>query len=473
MTLPPILSAIALPALLLASCAAAPEGPVAVGDHDSDALSAGGAYINWLEHVIDDEESSGGVPLRGADGLVMGDLDGDGHEDIVAAHEDSGHIRVCYGSDDPDEWFRLSLAEGEEARGVEHVDLGDLNGDGRLDVVAACEHGHLLYLENPGRPGRGFRWARVIPEATKNRGSFIKVFTADFDGDGRAEVVAANKGRPDGERDGVERNISWFEIPENPLDGEGWKEHVLARVKGPINSHTVDLDGDGDIDIVAGARDERRIFWFENVTDGEIAFKEHPILIEGTNPGGEPAAASGFNLYFHDFNEDGRLDILAATAGELLSWLEQPAEKGAAWALNPIGGFGPDSMTGFAAADINGDGRADVIAGSYSLGPRLEDGEEVTANDRLGRIAWFESPSDPAGRWTRHDIVRRKRGMFDAFIPRDMDGDGDIDFVATRGNSGEFDGLFWLEQRRAPVPVKAFDQARDKDSRLMPLPAKE
>ena len=43
--------------------------------------------------------------------------------------------------------------------------------------------------------------------------------------------------------------------------------------------------------------------------------------------------------------------------------------------------------------------------------------------------------------------------MYDAFIPRDMDGDGDVDFVTTRGNSRSFDGVQWLEQVRTPGRV--------------------
>ena len=51
----------------------------------------------------------------------------------------------------------------------------------------------------------------------------------------------------------------------------------------------------------------------------------------------------------------------------------------------------------------------------------------------------------------------RVRGMFDKFVARDMDGDGDVDLVGTRGNSVPWDGVFWLEQVRSPEPLPAFD----------------
>ena len=110
------------------------------------------------------------------------------------------------------------------------------------------------------------------------------------------------------------------------------------------------------------------------------------------------------------------------------------------------------------------------MTGSYSRGPRDKDGPDVGPNDPAGRITWFENPGSPGGAWTQHDISRRKRGMFDAFIARDMDGDGDVDFVGTRGNSGEYDGVFWLKQLQSQAPAKRFTPARNEESEPLPLP---
>ena len=60
--------------------------------------------------------------------------------------------------------------------------------------------------------------------------------------------------------------------------------------------------------------------------------------------------------------------------------------------------------------------------------------------------------------------------MYDGFLPVDMDKDGDVDLVATRGNSGSYDGVFWLEQVRSDEPRPAFTKARAEDSRALPLP---
>jgi hypothetical protein len=63
--------------------------------------------------------------------------------------------------------------------------------------------------------------------------------------------------------------------------------------------------------------------------------------------------------------------------------------------------------------------------------------------------------------------------MYDGFIARDLDADGDLDIVATRGNSGRFDGVFWLEQFRPRATYRAFTPAREADSSALPLPPQD
>ena len=87
----------------------------------------------------------------------------------------------------------------------------------------------------------------------------------------------------------------------------------------------------------------------------------------------------------------------------------------------------------------------------------------------MGRLGWFEN-NGAENIWTRHDISRRKRGMFDKFVAKDLDADGDIDIIGTRGNSQNLDGVFWLEQIRTKSPVRTFTAARSDDSQSMPLP---
>ena len=460
----------ALPALIAAACLGTAADQLPVGDTPTTARTTDGQFISWHEHLIDDPTQSG-VPFSGSDGLVMGDLDGDGLEDIVSVHESDteyagtpdGHVRIAFATDDPRRWHNVTLAEGTDAAAPEDAAIADVDGDDAPDVIVAAELAHLIYLQNPRDKPRSARWERLILPMTQGRGSYIRVFFADFDNDGTPEAVAPNKGAQNPGPDDFTRKtpISLFSVVGDPLHADGWRETVLGTYSVPQNAEPVDLDGDGDLDIVGGSRGEARLVYFENISTGAPEFREHALSVANAQTG-------GFNLDYADLNGDGRLDIVAATSIGL-AWLEQPVDVAAPWLAHPIGDFGPDTMTAIKLADIDSDGDQDVVVGSYSRGPRDRDGD-VTVDDPLGRIGWFANPGTPGEPWPRHDISRRKRGMFDKFLARDLDHDGDLDLVGTRGNSAPYDGVFWLEQVRTRVAGPAFRRARVEDSQEVPLP---
>jgi hypothetical protein len=256
--------------------------------------------------------------------------------------------------------------------------------------------------------------------------------------------------------------VAIYTVTGDPINGENWHEMILGKYSVPQNAEPVDLDDDGDFDIVIGSRGEDRIAWFENL--GDMEFKEHAIGTIGRH-------AHGFNMDYADMNADGRLDIVSVTQRGA-AWFQQPEDIDEGWIGHPIGAFYPDNLVGMTLVDIDGDGDQDLFAGGYSRGSRLE--ESTTPIDSsLGRLAWFENPGADyqLGKdWVRHDVSRRKRGMFDQFIARDLDGDGDMDLLSTRGNSAPYDGVFWLEQVRTTKPTPRFTAARSLESEEVGLP---
>ena len=431
-------------------------------------LSATLSDIAWTEHIIDDP-SLGPNDLAGSDGLEVADLDKDGYLDIVSVHEldteygiPKGYVRIAWGSKDPFKWELTTLASGLEAPSAEDVDIEDADGDGWPDIIVACELAHLIYFKNPTTNHRSMKWDRTIPEVSLNRGSYIRVFFADFNQDGKVEVVAANKGGENPEIiDAPLNNISIYQLPKEPLEGSKWKELVLTQVRIPINSQPLDLDQDGDIDIVVGSRGERRILWLEN--KGEFKFIEHNINFSSDLETG--SWITGFNMDYADLNNDGRLDIISSVWPSSVYALFQPVNHDEEWNIEKIGSIAPDLLVSVSLADIDGDGDKDIFSGSYSMGSRDKD-DVNNLNNAFGSVVWFENKNNS---WKKNNILRRKRGMYDKWIPLDLDGDSDIDFIGTRGNSQPYDGVIWLEQIRFEDTNMVFKAARSIDSESVPF----
>ena len=493
-------------ALVLSACELTPEpevknkpDPLDVSSTLTEAQTPSGEFISWREHLIDSETVNGGIPIRGGDGLAAADINKDGIEDFISVHEDSNHLRIAFGTPAIDKWELITLASGDEVRAIEDVAVGDLNGDGWPDLIAACEEAHLIYFQNPGENSEQTIWPKIIPEITQGRGSWLRVFIADMDQDGRLDVLAPNKGASDiidpasGARAAL--STSLFTISGDPLEQSSWQEQSLSLEVVPNTAMPVDIDDDGDMDVLAAARIKEKISILENEKIGEngIEISKHPIeIVPGTNvPSDWEGKSSAFQSVFSDMDRDGRKDLIVSVmepvqnAGEtlmlpMIGWLRQPESLEQPWYYYRIGDTLPDAIVGIALADIDGDGDADVVTGGYSGlniidggysgASRDKDDDRVTPASTVGRITWFENTGQPKQKWKRHDISRRVRGMYDGFIARDMDKDGDLDLIATRGNSGENDGLFWLEQIRSAEPVRAFTPARADDSQALPLP---
>ena len=439
-----------------------------VADTPTRGLTHDNHYIAWREHIIDDS-NLGPRDLAGGDGLLLNDLDRDGYLDIVSVHESDteydgqsrGYVRVAWGSSNANKWELETLAEGAEVAAAEDLALADFDGDGDTDIVVASELAPLLYIENPGIGRDAAKWPRQAIEATRGRGSFIRVDAADFDGDGRPELIAANKGaqNPDPKITTTLNPISLFKLPIRPMQTEQWKEVVIGKLRIPINAKAVDMDNDGDFDILAGSRGESRVLWYEN--QGDLMFVERPIRIMGLPDKIQP---TGFKLNYVDIDKDGIQDILLVAWPGIILKLSPRDIALSEWHWRKIADILPDRLVSIGLGDIDSDGDLDILSGSYSDIPRDRDDPLAGVYSRAGQIAWFENPGDSESAWTSHPIVRRKRGMYDAWVVLDIDKDGDLDALGTRGNSYPFDGVFWLEQIRTRKPQAVFSYSRSIDS---------
>lgn len=447
-----------------------------VADSVSNAI-AEGLYISWREHIIDDPGLGPG-DLAGSDGLQLHDLDEDGYLDILSVHESDteydgqarGYVRIAWGSSSAAHWELETLAEGPEVAAAEDLALADFDGDGDIDIVVASELAPLLYIENPGSGRNASDWPRSAIETKHGRGSFIRVAAADLDGDGRPELIAANKGsqNPNPETTQNQNPILLFQLPEHPLQTGHWREQVVGKLRIPINARAVDMDDDGDLDILAGSRGERRILWYEN--QGSLNFVERPISIQMLP---DDILPTGFKLDYVDIDNSGKKNILLVAWPGIILKLSAQDETLSNWRWQKIADLLPDRLVSIGLGDIDNDGDLDIFSGSYSDTPRSFDDPLRGVHGRAGQVAWFENPGDSESAWKPHLILRRKRGMYDAWVIQDLDQDGDLDALGTRGNSYPFDGVFWLEQMRSTRPTPPFTPSRSIDSQHLERVAPE
>ena len=199
----------------------------------------------WTTTLLSTTVSS---PPQGED-LSFGDIDRDSDLDLLLGEK--------WLRNDGDNWptFELGkVTEGESDR----VDLADVNGDGRLDAVVSLENGtDVLWYEAPGDPTR--QWQRHKIGVAAGQG--FSMDTADLDMDGDPDVVI-------GEHRGETNNR--VIIFENTEKGNSWSMHVIdSGPKNEIDHHdgtqTVDLDGDGDLDIISIGWYNPKVWVFENL----------------------------------------------------------------------------------------------------------------------------------------------------------------------------------------------------------------
>lgn len=177
--------------------------------------------------------------VTGAEDIAIGDVNGDGHLDILSGGSDEGGLNIFLNDGTGRNWTRQ--ASSLISRGwANRVMLVDIDGDGRLDVVASHSDGPLVYL-NDGR-GDWFWSASGLPTPMM-QGLYHGLATGDMDGDGKLDIVVAN----------------WVDGPEVYFQREHgtWQkapEVFPEMFGGAVGLAVADVDGDGRLDIAVSGR---------------------------------------------------------------------------------------------------------------------------------------------------------------------------------------------------------------------------
>lgn len=216
-----------------------------------EVFMSSGAGIHYF--VVPEDPAAGNWPRvhvspnPSDEGFALGDIDGDGHLDIAGTTGDSKHVEWYRNPADGDgNWQAFHIGSFPEAVFPDRTEVADLNQDGRLDIVVTEENGldsdaETFWWEQPADPTAG-DWTRhlITSQATTN-----SLDVADIDQDGDVDVILA-------EHRGPMKLAIWINdgsgIFDEKMIDSGKESHLGAR--------TVDLDGDGDLDIVSIAWDE-------------------------------------------------------------------------------------------------------------------------------------------------------------------------------------------------------------------------
>ncbi len=340
--------------------------------------------------------------------LLLDDLDLNGTMDVVVC--DAKANRMAWISQDPAGVFTETWI-GDTVAAPAHAAVSDLDQDGDKDVLVASmgavfpsndKIGVVLVLENDGK--QQFSHRVLIEKVAR----VTDVRPGDFDKDGDLDLAVAQFGYDDGE-------IRWMENKGN------WQfeSHNLLNLSGTIHTPPADMDGDGDLDIVALVSQEwEEIYVFSN--DGKAGFK--PNMVYGST--NEDFGSSGISLV--DMDQDGDLDILY-TNGDAFDYIP-PAPRpwhGVQWLENKgglvfeyrrIGDF-PGAY--FAnAVDLDKDGDLDVaVVSSFNKW------DDPAAQS----LVWFENTGGMEFAMRDLAAVPTHLLVLDA---ADMDGDGWSDLVS-------------------------------------------
>lgn len=320
--------------------------------------SAATPSVRFSEHLIADKYAY-------AYGIAAADLDHDGDLDLTSA-DYTPHNRLYLFENDRHGNFKKHLIQKDDPERLERHMVGDIDGDGDLDIAIVKNlRGHLLWFENSGKPTDGKLWRRHV--ITTDLPGAYDVALGDFDRDGDLDVAGSSWV--------LGNQFAWFENDGTPTDGE-WKKQIIENdVAETRTIRAADFDGDGDLDLLGTGRRARQVIWYENLQTASncVSWKKHLIDDKSICPAhGNPADMDGdgdqdvvmaLGFYFRPDSDDPSASH--NPNDNQIVWYENSGKPATGpWKKHLIGPRFDDAFEAIA-GDFDGDGDIDVAATSW------------------------------------------------------------------------------------------------------------
>jgi hypothetical protein len=398
------------------------------GDQMADIIAEDLPHVIWLE--ADDLNGTswsarkiGEVPQTGhknGQGSRIADILQGGKMEVLLAAE--GGIFCASIPDKPalQTWnFRL-IAESHSDEGI---GIGDIDGDGDLDLAfgdskEAGEEAELLFwAENPGNINQ--LWTKHLVSDQVRVVDRVEI--ADLNGDGMLDIAVAEERYP-----GLEpnSNLRVFLAGVDPVSGD-WKHRIVITQWSMNNLDAVDIDQDGDVDLVTnehkGTEHKTEIY----LNDGKANFTAQLV-------------GSGHEMHLgalcFDLDSDGDKEIIGVGWDQYQSlhlyrndalkrefeWKHLSSARGDLELPN-----GGDQQTAAAVFDMDKDGVAEFFITERTQAPSV--------------VAYKYNGSG----WDRYIIDDTPQRIEAGSTTHDIDGDGDLDVVF--GGEGQSNQVWWWE----------------------------
>ncbi len=329
-------------------------------------------------------------------GMALGDVDGDGFVDLLVATNGANRLYLGLG----DDRFGSGVDIDSDALDTTSLALGDVDGDGDLDLVSGNRASvNRLYLNIGPCPEDDDSCERqTVFDSGSDLSPDIRdtnaIALAAIDGDGLPDLVVVNEG---------ESNRVYF----NQGEGVFLRSQSVDIGVDIATSRALalgDLDGDGDLDLVIANSDQPNRRY---LNDGQGNFSAADIAADN-----QPSSA----VELRDVDGDGDLDLFVANDGEP-NRLYLNSGAGLFDAGVDVGS-GSDASQALAGGDLDGDGDLDLIVGNRGGADRLY--------LNLGRLQGGADGSFDGGHNTLID-----NGDVNALLLYDFEGNGSPDLLAT------------------------------------------